>query len=122
VNDLDNSPPRRSQDRLQAWVDAFKQEGHLYAGTVSVASQEDDDEQDTGLVIMRLANVPASVSLQPRSYDNPYWEATLTGWETDQTLSPHQLASLAAELVVAQNLCTYLQWRSLEWDRESGNH
>lgn len=120
MNDLDKSPPRRSQNQLQAWVDAFTQEGHLYAGTVRVASQEDDEVQDTGLVIMQLANVPASVYLQPRGYDNPQWEATLTGWETDHTLSPHQLASLSAELVVAGNLCAYLQWRSLEWDRESG--
>ncbi len=105
-----------------AWVDEFKQQGHLFAGQLKVVEQEDADSQDTGLVVMDLMNAKASIYMQPRGYDELLWEATLTSRPDDLTLSPHEMASLAAELVVAGNLCSFLQFKSLEWDRESGTH
>ena len=122
VTEIEDSPPRRSRPQLQQWVDEFREQGHIVAGNISVAQQEDADGQDTGLVVLRLNNVNASVYMQPVGYDEPLWEATPTSRPEDLTLSPHHIASLAAELVVAGNLCSYLQWRSLEWDRKSGRH
>lgn len=121
-DELEDSPPRRSRDQLIAWVDEFKQQGHLFAGQLKVVEQEDADNQDTGLVVMDLMNAKASIYMQPRGYDELLWEATLTSRPEDLTLSPHEMASLAAELVVAGNLCSFLQFKSLEWDRESGTH
>ncbi|PTT22457.1 hypothetical protein DBR36_01825 [Microbacterium sp. HMWF026] len=121
-DELEDSPPRRSRDQLIAWVDEFREQGHLFAGQLKVVEQEDADSQDTGLVVMNLMNAKASIYMQPRGYDELLWEATLTSRPEDLTLSPHDMASLAAELVVAGNLCAFLQFKSLEWDRESGMH
>ncbi|PVE76192.1 hypothetical protein [Microbacterium testaceum] len=121
-DELEDSPPRRSRDQLIAWVDEFREQGHLFAGQLKVVEQEDADSQDTGLVVMNLMNAKASIYMQPRGYDELLWEATLTSRPEDLTLSPHEMASLAAELVVAGNLCAFLQFKSLEWDRESGMH
>lgn len=38
----------------------------------------------------------------------------------DLTLSVRDLASLAAGLVIAGNLCAFLQWKALDWDHASG--
>jgi len=119
---LEDSPPRRSLAQLKAWVQEFREQGHLFAGQLKVVEQEDADSQDTGLVVMNLMNARASIYMQPQGYDEPLWEATLTSRPEDLTLTPHEMASLAAELVVAGNLCSFLQWKSLEWDRESGTH
>ncbi|MCJ1708708.1 hypothetical protein [Microbacterium sp. VKM Ac-2923] len=92
------------------------------AGTIKVVEQEDADGQDTGLVVITLSNANASIYMQPKGYDEPLWEATLGARPEDLTLSPHDMASLAAELVVAGNLCAFLQFKSLDWDRRSGTH
>lgn len=119
---LEDSPPRRTREQLEAWVAEFEREEHCIAGSISVAPQEDDGEDDTGLVILRLRNASASIHMQPRSYDDPIWELTLSEQPHNLSMSIHDIASLAAEYVIASNLCTFLQWKSLEWDRESGQH
>ncbi|KEP74643.1 hypothetical protein HR12_06705 [Microbacterium sp. SUBG005] len=121
-DELEDSPPRRSRDQLKVWVEEFRSQGHAVSGTIKVVDQEDADGQDTGLVVMNLRNTTASIYMQPRGYDDPLWEATLTARPDDLTLSPHDMASLAAELVIAGNLCSFLQFKSLEWDRQSGQH
>lgn len=60
--------------------------------------------------------------MRARSYEDPIWELTVTEQPDDLVMSVHDIASLAAELVVAGNLCTFLQWKSLDWDRQSGNY
>ncbi|WP_368499685.1 hypothetical protein [Herbiconiux sp. A18JL235] len=114
-----HTAPIRSQALLAEWVEEFRAQGDGVAGTLDVLLQDGSDGRDTGLVIVRLKNAPADVFMQPRDYDDPFWEATLTA-RGDLSLTPYQLASLAAEIVVAGNLCTFLQFKSLEWDRESG--
>ncbi|OZD47295.1 hypothetical protein CH252_20610 [Rhodococcus sp. 06-1477-1B] len=121
-DELEDSPPRRSLAQLKEWVQEFRDQGHLFAGQLKVVEQEDADSQDTGLVVMNLMNAQASIYMQPQGYDEPLWEATLTARPDDLTMTPHEMASLAAELVVAGNLCSFLQWKSLEWDRDSGKH
>ncbi len=121
-DELEDSPPRRSGDQLKVWVDEFLAQGHAIVGSIKVVDQEDADRQDTGLVVMNLRNAKASIYMQPRGYDDPLWEATITSRPEDLTLNPHDMASLAAELVIAGNLCAFLQFKSLEWDRKSGQH
>ncbi|MDR6691456.1 hypothetical protein J2X55_002379 [Microbacterium sp. 1154] len=117
---LENSPPRRSRAQLEAWVAEFEEEEHCIAGTITVAPQEDDGGDDTGLVILNPRNATESIFMRPRNYDDPVWEITMSGRPNELVMSVHDIASFAAELVIASNLCTFLQWKSLEWDRESG--
>ncbi|BFM26199.1 hypothetical protein CHE218_32410 [Microbacterium sp. che218] len=119
---LENSPPRRSRVQLESWVREFEQQEHCIAGKVSIAPQEDDGREDSGLVILSVRNAAPSIYMRARSYDDPIWELTVTEQPDDLVMSVHDIASLAAELVVAGNLCTFLQWKSLDWDRQSGNH
>ncbi len=121
-DEIEDSPPRRSRDQLKIWVQEFRDQGHLVAGKIKVVDQEDADGQDTGLVVISLSNANASIYMQPRGYDEPLWEATLSARPDDLTLTPHEMASLAAELVIAGNLCSFLQFKSLDWDRRSGMH
>ncbi|WP_264632280.1 hypothetical protein [Microbacterium hydrothermale] len=84
--------------------------------------QEDSEGRDTGLVVVGLEHANGSVYLEPVGYDEPLWQVGLELDDGDHIMPPYVLASLAAELVVAGNLCTFLQWKSLEWDRNSGRH
>lgn len=122
MTDIEDSPPRRTRQQLEQWVQEFQDEEHCIAGTIQVAPQEDAESEDTGLVILRLRNASASIFMKPRSYDDPMWELTLTEQPDELVLSVHDVTSLAAEYVIASNLCTFLQWKSLEWDRQSGRH
>lgn len=71
---------------------------------------------------MRLRNSNASVYMEPRGFDTPQWEMTLTAQPAQLTAPSYEMSALGAEIIVAANLCTYLQYRSLEWDRSSGRH
>ncbi|WZH36215.1 MAG: hypothetical protein PIR02_15825 [Microbacterium enclense] len=119
-DDLENSPPLHPRALLQQWVDDFRAHGYLIAGSVHVAEQDGSDGRDTGLVVVQLHGKNVSIYMEPTGYDQPLWQATLTARPEEQTFGVADLAHLAAELVVAGNLCAYLQYRSLEWDRESG--
>ena len=116
------SLPYRTKELLEGWVAEFRAQGHSIAGDLDVVLQDGSDGRDTGLVIVRLKNEFAEIFMQPVDLDNPLWEATVTPRANDLTLKPYRLAALAAELVVAGNLCTFLQFKSLDWDRESGRH
>lgn len=82
-----------------------------------MALQDGSEGADTGLVIVHLKNEYADIYMQPRGPDDPLWEATLTPRPQDVALTSYQLASVAAEFVVAGNLCTFLQFKSLDFDR-----
>lgn len=119
MSDAESTVPFRSRALLEQWVEEFRAQAEDVAAVLDVVLQDGSDGRDTGLVVVRLRNAPADVYMQPRGYDDPYWEATLIT-RGELTLLPYQLAGFAAEVVVAGNLCTFLQFKSLEWDRESG--
>ncbi|MDF2916950.1 MAG: hypothetical protein K0S70_1167 [Microbacterium sp.] len=112
--------PVRTKTLLEEWVAEFLEQGKVPGVSVKVAIQDGSDGLDTGLVIVHLENAPADVYMQPRAIDDPEWEATLTARSDDLTLTPYQMAGLAAEVAFAGNLCTFLQFKSIEWDRMSG--
>lgn len=113
-------PPRRTRALLESWVADFEAATHLDGARIHVAPQEDVGDLDTGLVIMRPCDSELSVYMQPRGFDDPLWELTIPGRDFDVTMTPLELGGLAAVVLEASRLCTYLQYRSLEWDRESG--
>ena len=112
--------PVRTKTLLEQWVAEFLQKGQSHAVTIKVAIQDGSEGLDTGLVIVHLQNAPADIYLQPRAIDDPEWEATLSARTEDLTLTPYAMAGLAAEVAFAGNLCTFLQFKSIEWDRMSG--
>ena len=118
--DQGSGVPYRSKMLLEEWVKEFLEQGHSIAGQLNVVLQDGADGRDTGLVIVRLQNALADIYMQPRGIDDPLWEATLTARTADLTMTPYQLAGLAAEVVVSGNLCTFLQYKSLDWDRQAG--
>ncbi len=112
--------PVRTKNLLEEWVAEFLEQGQSQPIQVKVAIQDGSDGLDTGLVIMHLQNAPADIYMQPRGIDEPEWEATLSARSDDLTLTPYAMAGLAAEVALASNLCTFLQFKSIEWDRMSG--
>jgi len=118
----DDAPrvPVRTKTLLEEWVSEFLAQEQTQELSVKVAIQDGSEGLDTGLVIMHLRNAPAEVYMQPRGIDELEWEATLTARTDDLTLKPQQMSGLAAEVALAANLCTFLQFKSIEWDRMSG--
>ncbi|MDD7930708.1 hypothetical protein [Microbacterium thalli] len=110
----------RTKTLLEEWVSEFLAQEQTQELSVKVAIQDGSEGLDTGLVIMHLRNAPAEVYMQPRGIDELEWEATLTARTDDLTLKPQQMSGLAAEVALAANLCTFLQFKSIEWDRMSG--
>lgn len=113
-------PPLHRLETLQQWVADFVAEGNTNGANVNAVAHHGEDDESTGLVVMHLRHADALVYMQPRGFDNPLWEMTLTARDSDATMPPSQMAALGAEVVVAANLCTYLQYRSLDADRDSG--
>jgi len=111
--------PTRSKSLLEQWVGEFLTMNTQAVVHISVAVQDGAEGRDTGLVIVQLGN-GGDVYMQPAAFDSVEWEVTLTSRPDDLTLSPFQMASLAAQVAVASNLCSFLQFKSLEWDRMSG--
>lgn len=120
-DDLPQAPPR-SKELLESWVSHFVSENSARAMAIDVAVQDGSEGRDTGLVVVRLNYGGVEVFMQPTSLDSTTWETTLTARPGELTLSPYELSSLAAEVAVASNLCAFLQFKSLEWDRMLGMH
>jgi len=112
--------PVRSKALLEQWLADYLATGPRTSSSFKVAVQDESLGKDTGLVIMVPFGTPAEVYMQPAGPDRAEWVITLTGRDEDLTVSAQQLAGFAAELRVASDLCAYLQFRSIEWDRMSG--
>jgi hypothetical protein len=121
-NDDMTRAPARTMALLQQWVDEFTALTTHTLVDIKVAVQDGGDGRDTGLVIVQLGNGGADMHMQPSALDNVDWEVTLTSHPGDLTLTPFQMSALAAEIAVASDLCAFLQFKSLEWDRMSGMH
>ncbi|WP_440709040.1 hypothetical protein [Herbiconiux sp. YIM B11900] len=105
--------PFRTTETLRRWVGDFEESGHDIAGTVVVLDHEDDDG-GTGLVVVHLEHVPIDVYFEPVAPGDPRWTVTFTRRDVDLTLDAARLSRLAAELMIASELCTFLEARSLE--------
>ncbi|MCK6079504.1 hypothetical protein KZX37_02575 [Microbacterium sp. EYE_5] len=114
--------PVRSKDLLEQWVAEFMATWHSNATTIKVAVQDGSDGRDTGLVVVHLVNANADIYMEPVGIDRAEWATTLTARPSDATLSPYSLVALGAEVTMAGNLCMFLQFKSLEWDRMTGMH
>lgn len=120
MSDEPGFPPRRTRDQLQSWVDDFETQAGDGGHRIDVMPQDGEVDLDTGLVVMRPQGTEMAIYIEPRGVDDPRWALTLPARDHEVTMTPLQLGRLAALVVSATNLCAYLQFRSLEWDRQVG--
>lgn len=106
--------PFRSKETLERWVTDFGNQGRDIAGTVGVLDHDAEDGGDTGLVVVRLEQVPIDVYFEPLALGDPHWTVTFTSRDSDLTMDAPMLANLVIELGLASELCTYLEARSRE--------
>ncbi|SDQ57839.1 hypothetical protein [Microbacterium sp. cf332] len=122
--DIDGMLPRfpvRSKELLEEWLaDFLAAEGVRTASTFKVAEQDGSLGRDTGLVTMIPVGTPIEVYMEPAGLDRSDWKVTLTARDEDLRVDGWQLARFAAEMRIASELCSYLQYRSIRWDRMSG--
>ncbi|WP_313355056.1 hypothetical protein [Microbacterium sp.] len=109
----------RSKETLETWLEEFRcarEAGDL----IRVIIQDGSDGSDTGLVIVPVKNSSVSIFMQPIHVGEARWNITLEPSKEDTILNSHELHSLASELAVAAELCSYLEARSIGHDEPAG--
>ncbi|MCD2170347.1 hypothetical protein LPW41_11630 [Microbacterium sp. JC 701] len=104
--------PRPKIAQLEEWVRDFQDQGHVIAGSIRVLQQDTEESDDVGLVVITMQNTSASIYLESTGPAEVMWQATLTERHEEETVRPVNLINLGAEIVVAGNLCAYLQERT----------
>jgi hypothetical protein len=109
--------PYRSKERLQEWVAEFQSErpGNV-PGAIDVLTHDGGAGADTGLVIMRMIDLPADVYLHPVGPGDPNWQVNFGPRTRELALSASQLRGLSRELDAAASLCEFLERKSAEHD------
>lgn len=108
----------RSKETLEAWLEDFKSTREA-GDLIRVIIQDGSDGSDTGLVIVPVKNSSVSIFMQPIQVGERQWNITLEPNDENTVLNSHQLHSLASELAVAAELCSYLEARSVGHEEQS---
>ncbi|OUM40021.1 hypothetical protein [Arthrobacter sedimenti] len=112
--------PYRSKDLLQQWVREFAATGGTLNSVIEVLRHDGGAGTDTGLVVMRMADLPADVYLHPVAPGNPKWEVNFGPRERDLTMNAGRLRNLARELTEAAALCEFFELKSTQHAAKSG--
>ncbi|MHA7279148.1 hypothetical protein ACX80H_05270 [Arthrobacter sp. MDT2-2] len=112
--------PYRSKDLLQQWVHEFAATGATLKSVIEVLRHDGGAGADTGLVVMRMTDLPSDVYLYPVSPGNPTWEVNFGPRERDLTMSAGKLRDLAKELTEAAALCEFFELKSAQHASASG--
>ena len=104
--------PFRSQATLEGWLDEYMSAGDGIAA-FEVLKQDGSDGSDTGLVVVRLKNASTDVYMQPVAPGDPHWEVAFGARPHEFSLGTEQVRALAAELMAAASLCTFLERKSV---------
>ncbi|MFJ4044121.1 hypothetical protein ACIPV2_00060 [Microbacterium sp. NPDC089987] len=108
----------RSKETLEGWLDEFRSAREA-GDLIRVIIQDGSDGSDTGLVIVPVKNSSVSIFMQPIHIGEARWNVTLEPSDKNTVLNSHQLHSLASELAVAAELCSFLEARSVGHDEQS---
>jgi len=108
----------RSKETLETWLSEFRSAREA-GDLIRVIIQDGSDGSDTGLVIVPVKNSSVSIFMQPIQIGEAQWSITLEPSDENTVLTSHQLHSLASELAVAAELCSYLEARSIGHDEQS---
>ena len=108
----------RSKETLETWLEDFRSAREA-GDLIRVIIQDGSDGSDTGLVIVPVKHSSVSIFMQPIRIGERQWNITLEPNDENTVLSSHQLHSLASELAVAAELCSYLEARSIGHEEQS---
>lgn len=105
--------PFRSKETLERWLEEFSPS--LVAGQPArVVVHDGPIGADTGLVVVPLLNATTSVHVTPVAPGGARYQVTIEPQLDETVLSGQKLRELAAELLVAAELCEYLEVRSVQ--------
>ncbi|MGP3535669.1 hypothetical protein ACTU3I_12805 [Microbacterium sp. RD1] len=99
---------------LEEWVGDFRRSGREIPGTVNVITQDGADGADTGLVSASLASVSTVLFIEPREVGAAQWRITFEPRDTSASMDADTVRSLADELLLMADLCSYLEDRARE--------
>ncbi|GLK16569.1 hypothetical protein [Herbiconiux flava] len=106
--------PFRTKELLEEWLAEFIAEEHPMPGELEVLRHEDLSGGDTGLVVVRLKNAGPYAYLEPTAPGDPSWQVVFAPRHDELTLDVERLNELSEELVVAAELCSFLEQKSRE--------
>ncbi len=101
---------QRSRALLEGWLEEFA-ELVPDGAPARIATQEEIDGRDGGLIITPLRNATTSVYLQ-QVPSSPHWTVTIEEQPEVTELSSRALVDLADELIAVAELCTFLEHKS----------
>lgn len=102
----------RTKETLHRWVEEFI--ATRGAGEkINVVVHDADEGHDTGLVVVPLSDASTSIYMQPAEPGHHQWRITLEPRHDTAVLDHHRLNALAVELLVAAELCAYLEAKSV---------
>ncbi|MDQ0735021.1 hypothetical protein QFZ50_001484 [Arthrobacter agilis] len=106
--------PYRSKSLLEQWVWEFAADAEETPGVIEVLQHDGGAGADTGLVVMRLNDLPSDIFLHPVGPGDPRWEVNFGPRERDLAMSAGRLRGLAKELDRAAALCEFFESKSEE--------
>lgn len=107
--------PFRSKGTLERWLEEF-QTARGAGDLIRVIHQDGDDGADTGLVTVPLRDSTASIFMEPLEIGNPQWRITIEPQPDLTVMTSHEVNAFAMELLVAAELCAFLEARSVGHD------
>lgn len=111
--------PYRSKEVLEQWVEDFAPDGERMAHVIEVLTHDEGAGADTGLVVMRMEELPSDVYLYPTGPGDPNWTVTFGPRERDLTMTAGKLRDLAHQLTEAAALCEFFELKSVQHDAEA---
>jgi hypothetical protein len=104
--------PFRSKETLERWLEEFTS-ARGAGDLIKVVVQDGTEGSDTGLVIVPLRDSTASIFMEPAGVGEPQWRITIEPQADLTVLTSHEVNAFAMELLVAAELCSYLEARSV---------
>ncbi|MEG9249988.1 hypothetical protein V6S67_18005 [Arthrobacter sp. Soc17.1.1.1] len=104
--------PYRSKQVLEQWVREFTADTDKTSTTIEVLRHDGGAGADTGLVVMRMHDLPSDVFLYPVGPGDPRWEVNFGPRERDLVMSAGKLRGLAKELDRVAALCEFFEFKS----------
>ncbi|TGO04920.1 hypothetical protein [Serinibacter arcticus] len=104
--------PFRSKETLERWLEEFTSQRGA-GDLIKVVVQDGPEGSDTGLVIVPLRDSTASIFMEPLGLGEQKWRITIEPQADLTVLTSHEVNAFAMELLVAAELCSYLEARSV---------
>lgn len=104
--------PFRSKETLERWLDEFTS-ARGAGDAIRVVVQDGPEGTDTGLVVVPIRDSTASIFMEPEELDGARWRITIEPQPDLAVLSSPEVSAFAVELLVAAELCAFLEAKSV---------